>query len=561
MGSHPLRRLMAVSLLAIMGSALAQAQSRSWVITKSTWTSQDEARYSAFIQSLGRSKCNDVHSCITGPGNPYRSSDPSDVRFYSDCADFPYFLRAYFAWKNELPFSYIGSVRSFDADERKKNPPVLIPGEELKPLDSRYSALGNYAVGRTTLIPSDGKTLDFFSSMARLQNTVFSGTLRIGPSTTAGIASDFYSPAIKLGSIRPGTTIYDPNGHVAVIYDILPDGRVLHFDAHPDNSVTHGTFSAKFSRSSPAQGAGFKNFRPFEWVGAKPRSDGSRGLTGGKLIFKSDSDIADFDVTQYYGSPPVVSDWKAGTFEKNGRSLNFHEYVRSQLATEKISPVVEFQSALEDLCNNMRERAASVEAALRKNIHLKPHPDTLPANLFGSEGDWENFSTPGRDTRLRASFLQLQSNVETRYQQWIQNDFSDMKYSGENLKKDLLRAFHGVNLMCPVSYTNSNGKKIHLGFELAIRRLFKMSFDPYHCPELRWGASHPQEKNSCPDGSSKISWYEAQQSIRNFLQRDWSASRAITIDDLRGGKYGSTETPLIDLKDFLERLPSKKGAP
>ncbi|MBX3041037.1 MAG: hypothetical protein KF789_10060, partial [Bdellovibrionaceae bacterium] len=230
-----LSSLIAISCLV---SVPAWAQSRQWVVTKTEWTSTDEANFSSFVQALGRSKCNTVHKCITSSANPYRGSDPNDVQFYSDCADFPYFLRSYFAWKNGLPFSYVSSVRSVDADERKKNPPVLAPGETEKPLDSRYSSLGNYATGRTSLVPAPGKSLDFFSTMTRLQNIVFSGTLRIGPAATSKVANDFYSPAIKIGSIRPGTTIYDSNGHVAVIYDVLADGRALFFDAHPDNSVT-----------------------------------------------------------------------------------------------------------------------------------------------------------------------------------------------------------------------------------------------------------------------------------------------------------------------------------
>nr|HRO67546.1 hypothetical protein [Pseudobdellovibrionaceae bacterium] len=396
---------------------------------------------------------------------------------------------------------------------------------------------------------------DFFSSMTRLQNIVYSGTLRIGPAAVSKVANDFYSPAIRIGSIRPGTTLYDSNGHVAVIYDVLPDGRLLFFDAHPDNSVTHGTFSARFARSNPGQSAGFKNFRPFKLINAKP--NGGSALAGGQFVFAKDEEIPDFDTTQYYGSPANTRDWKQGTFTRNNRILNFHEYVRASLATEKISPVVEFRSSLEDLCNNFKERTASVDAGLKNGIHLKAHPSALPPNIFGSEGDWENYSTPGRDARLRATFLQLKKNVEDRYRQWQGNDFSDMKYDGADLKKDLLRAFHAVNLECPVSYTNSNGKKVHLGFELAIRRLFLLSFDPYHCPERRWGATHPQELNSCADDSGKTRWYEAQQDIRNELQRDWASDRPITMDDLKAGRFGSRETPVIDLRGFLESLPAK----
>lgn len=526
----------------------SSAQSRLWVVTRSEWTERDEENYSAFVQSLGRAKCTNVHQCMTGPGNPYRDTDPQGVQFYSDCADFPYFLRSYFAWKNGLPFSYVSSIRSVDQDERAANPPELAPGEELKPIDNRYSQLGNYPYGRIHFAANSANPIDFFTAMSRLQNIVFSGMLRMGPQPNpkARTLSDFYSPAIQRGSIRPGTTLYDPNGHVAVVYEVLPDGRILHFDAHPDNSVTQGTFSSKFSRGNPAQGAGFKNFRPLR-------------LVGDKIVFAKDEEIPDLDVTQYFGTHPDPADWRKGRFEHNGRTLNFHEYVRTQLATEKISPVVEFQGALEELCSNFKDRSAAVETALEKQIHLQAHPTHLPPNLFGSEGDWENYSTPGRDTRLRATFLHLKKNVEDRYQQWLKNDFSDMKYEGKDLKRDLLRVFHGVNLQCPVSYKNSNGQRVNLGFEIAIRRLFALSFDPYHCPELRWGASHPEELKSCRDDQDKRSWYTAQQAVRNHLQRDWSSDQPISKTDLQSGRFGSQESPVIDLRAFLEQLPEPKG--
>ena len=32
---------------------------------------------------------------------------------------------------------------------------------------------------------------------------------------------------------------YDPNGHVVVIYELLPNGELRFFDGHPDGYVTH----------------------------------------------------------------------------------------------------------------------------------------------------------------------------------------------------------------------------------------------------------------------------------------------------------------------------------
>ena len=63
--------------------------------------------------------------------------------------------------------------------------------------------------------------------------------------------SDFYSPALAPGAIRPGTVIYDPNGHLAIIWKVERDGRLRYIDAHPDNSLTRGTYDQRFVRASP----------------------------------------------------------------------------------------------------------------------------------------------------------------------------------------------------------------------------------------------------------------------------------------------------------------------
>lgn len=547
----------------LLVSAVAHAQSQmdgTWKVRRLEWTAEDERNYSAFVQALGRSKCATVDECIRNPANPYYGTDPEGIQFYSDCADFPYFLRSYFAWKNELPFGYISQVRSFDEAERKKNsPPAAAPGVAAKPFDIRYSEIGNYPVARKTLVPRDDKgSLNFFREMTPLQNMISSATLRIGPDVETPVPNDFYSPALKPGSIRPGTVVYDPNGHVIVIYEVLPDGRLLYFDSHPDNLVTRGLFSSKFMRSRPSAGAGFKNFRPMKLVNARKSWWGAEYF-GGQLVYAKNAEIPDFSETQYFGTNPDASDWKKGTFVFQGRTVKYHEFVRRAIAVEKINPVSEMEGILHELCDDMQERMELVTTALKKQIHTQSHPSTIPANIFGASGDWETFSSPGRDARLRTTLVELKDSLQSRYDEWMNNDFSNMKYSGDDLKKELLRAFHKVNVECPISYKNSAGRTVQLGLELAFKRLFRMSYDPYHCPELRWGATNSQELATCRDDASKRRWYQAEQLTRNTNSREWSAPTDITVEMLESGRYGTSTPPDTDLRAFLQNLPSKGG--
>ncbi len=86
---------------------------------------------------------------------------------------------------------------------------------------------------------------------------------------------DHYPVRISCDSVRPGTVIFDPDGHLAVVFKVTEDGRVHHIDAHPDSSLTRGIFNREFSRADPAMGAGFKRWRPQKLVGAKASREGT----------------------------------------------------------------------------------------------------------------------------------------------------------------------------------------------------------------------------------------------------------------------------------------------
>ena len=46
------------------------------VIRYDHWTAADERAYSEFIQAIGDSGCRTVNTCLHGPANPFRASDP-----------------------------------------------------------------------------------------------------------------------------------------------------------------------------------------------------------------------------------------------------------------------------------------------------------------------------------------------------------------------------------------------------------------------------------------------------------------------------------------------------
>ena len=83
---------------------------------------------------------------------------------------------------------------------------------------------------------------------------------------------------------------------------------------------------------------------------------------------------------------------------------------------------------------------------------------------------------------------------------------------------------------CQYRYTNSVGVSVPLSFETLLDRLFALSFDPYHCPELRWGAAAGSpELASCPDNALKRAWYAREARLRNRIDREYGAPTPVTF--------------------------------
>ncbi len=530
-----------------------QMLAADWKILRSEWTTTDERRYSDFITTIGRSNCSTTEVCLKGTTNPYRFTDPPGIRFYSDCADLPYILRAYFAWKNGLPFGYVSQLGLM--------PGTVLPTDPtLPPVDLRYSPIGNRAQARrmliTRLVPQTGQMRRNSGPavLRDLMNSVSSAIFRIGPTNErSNLSSDFYSPQIDRNSIRPGTVIYDPAGHVAIIYSVEPDGRLLYLDAHPDNSITRGSFGRKFVRSRPGQGAGFKNWRPLQLVDATQAPDGE--WIGGQIVPKSDARISDFSTTQFYGTNPGPGgDWKRARFTWQGTDYNFYDYLRHALstATLRYDPLNELALMIRGLCTDLNDRAVSVVLAINQGIHRKMHPMRLPLNIYGSQGEWENYSTPSRDARLKTSYRETFERVQEFVRLFDARDPS-LDYSGSNLRQDLAQVWERESSACQISYHNSLGVNVSLNVQTIIQRLYNLSFDPYDCIERRWGATEPSELVGCGNDAEKEAWYRALRKLRNQSERTYDLRMDYTRAELESptNPLGLESGADVDVLGFL----------
>src|SRR4029077_18518257 len=101
---------------------------------------------------------------------------------------------------------------------------------------------------------------------------------------------------------------------------------------------------------------------------------------------------------------------------------------------------------------------------------------------------------------------------------------------GDDLVADLLALYDRKAQQCSIVYTRSDGSPFTLGYERARGRMCAMSFDPYECIERRWGASVPAEFATCPDTTLKAAWYDAEQNLRNQIDRTYEAQMDFTLD-------------------------------
>ena len=334
------------------------------------------ARHEEFITAIGESKQH-RQPLPAHPAQPFRATDPPGTYFEADCADLPYVLRFYYAWKRGLPFAYVSVVQPRGWTR-----------------DMRYARAGNAVAERVT--PESGRD-NGYTVMQTISDTISTATFRIHPDLETPLEPDFYSPAITPKSIRPGTMIYDPNGHVATVYKVDPDGRIHYVDAHPDNAMTRGYFDQRFVRAWPAVGAGFKNWRPVILTGYAPEGRHADRRTS---CCRQRHAIPDFSVEQFFGNRPARR-------RRTGRAAVHAEQGGDGLL--RLCPRPGWLAASSNSIRCARCTTWSIElrrpalprrcrdpGAQRRHAEPRANP-RLPPNIYGTDGDWETYSTPSRD--------------------------------------------------------------------------------------------------------------------------------------------------------------------
>lgn len=196
------------------------------------WDSGMETLYSAWINALfhgcdEQASWSALHEVTRNQNQNFLynylslgEDDPvvkNSVIMQPDCADNPFCLRAYFAWKLGLPFGY-------------------------HICDRGYLGHNPRASGWITNETSSQKAnpvLAFNAFLRRVMDGVHSGTARTALDDEN---SDYYPVPIESGALRPGTVFADPYGHTLILTSRIPQtsdhpGLLLSVDAQPDGTV------------------------------------------------------------------------------------------------------------------------------------------------------------------------------------------------------------------------------------------------------------------------------------------------------------------------------------
>jgi hypothetical protein len=467
-----------------------------WTTTRG-WDSKMEDVYSAWINALFQG-CSEqaswpaLHEVTRNKSQNFLynylslgEDDPDGKNILvmqPDCADNPFYLRAYFAWKLGLPFGYHLCDRG--TFERSPRTGQWITNESSSSKTNPVQAF------------------NYFLRM--VMNGVQSGTARTALDDES---SDYYPVPLKAQTLRPGIVYADPYGHTLILVGHIQQtsdhpGLLLSVDAQPDGTVGIKRFwkgNFLFNTSGVIGEPGFKAFRPIS-------------VKKGVLSLLKNKEL-----TESAGFVPYSIQ------QKKMKSEDFYHIMERVINPKPLDP----EAALLDLIQALHEQLlVRITSVGNGEAYFKSHPGAVipmpssAAGIFLTGGQWEDFSTPNRDLRLLIAMDAVLDfpDVVARSPQ----DFNISGHSSPGQIKEKLQSLLDKKVSeLSISYTRSDGsvQKLTVGEILKRRDAFEMAYNPNDGIEIRWGApENSAERSSCrrhaPPGQ-----LEKMKSVRSWFSK------------------------------------------
>jgi hypothetical protein len=526
---------------------LATPPGRIWQV-RNGWNSTTEALFSAWIEKLFDAPPDQDLSwkvwseVLRDQSRNFlfnylgRNEDIATGGLRPDCADFVYFLRAYFAYKMGLPFGYSNCSRGFagrppkcyqwfdiDHPEVTRPPPPPEPDAAsatpaAAPPAPPPRLLGLF--GRSDQAdapptppaapvapPKPKRPTNFAEYLRDVGDVVHTGAVRVSGNDDN---TDFYTISLSQKTLRPGTVYADPYGHVLMLVHLVPEsngtpGVFLAVDAEPDGSITRKRFwrgNFLFVHDPALGGPGFKRFRPI--VGGKDSP--LRRLSNAEIA--RNPQYGDFSLEQ---SQISVED--------------FYDRMDDVMSPEPLDPVKAMTDAIASLNEQVRTRVTSVENGRKyqeKQAAITAMPDG--ASIFETTGAWEDYSTPARDFRLLIA-IDVVRNFPDRLVRRADRYAIPAAKNVEDVKRELQGVLTSELASRKISYTRSDGSQWTLTLKDVLDRAadFEMAYNPNDCAELRWAAPEgSQEAATCKRRAPQAQRAKMSSDYRNwFRERHW----------------------------------------
>ena len=479
--------------------SLKSSPSSSKMVWKSehSWGGEYEALYAAWINALfyeadESGSWSALHEVMYNKDRNFlynhlslNEDDPNQkirILMQPDCADNPFYLRAYFAWKLGLPFGY------HECDRGSLG---------------RVPKTGRWITNDQASSKSH-PVLSFNAFLRRVMDGVHSGTARTG---LADENSDYYPVSLTRSALRPGVVFADPYGHTLIIVKWIPQsgnkpGTLLSVDAQPDGTVGIKRFwkgNFLFTTSEVIGDPGFKSFRPIVMEAEHPRLLRNSELSG-------NSGLIGFSLQQ-----------------KGLSGNSFYHTMERNINPKPLDPEIAMLDLIQALYEQLMVRITSVNMG---ENYMKSHPGAIipmplkAAGVFQTGGQWEDFSTPNRDLRLLIAMdavLDFPNRIVSSPEEFKMSVLE----SPEKVKK-ILEALLARKLSeLSITYIRTNGaeQKLTLAEILKRKEAFEIGYNPNDGIEIRWGAPENSEERSTCHRHVPPGQMEAMRSVRMWFSK------------------------------------------
>ena len=435
--------------------------------------------------------------------------DQSGLVMRPDCADLPYFLRAYFSFKMGLPFGYSKCSRGGGGQpprcpawwnvinqEPPPPPPPLPdqPQQEAAGSDPRLAQGAPFpffgqpprppapvarpvAVSRTPVPKHLGLASSFAHYIPIVADAVHSGS---GRTAANDDSTDYYPVPLSQETLRPGTIYADPYGHVLMLVKRVPEtaqsgGILFAVDGQPDATVARKRFwrgNFLFAQGAAFGGPGFKHFRPIEMKGGTLRR-----LTNAEI--SRNPQFEDFSLEQS----------RLGVDQ-------FYDRMDDVMSPQPLDPAIALKEVIDSLDEQVKARVTSVENGRKFQNSGKGEADMPEGpSIFEAAGAWEDFATPARDLRILIA-IDVARGFADRVARRPERYAMPSGKSVEEVKAELESLLASELASRKFSYTRSDGSQWTLALADVAERApaLEMAYNVNDCVELRWGAAEGSEE-------------------------------------------------------------------